>query len=123
MGNCFGCISGISRRKYDDGQCVLCCQSHVTKSRLKCGHVFCYQCLVNWSKIKLECPTCEQPFTQFRHQTIGSPENGKLFDQLYDCLTESDSVSSTGSFDDEDCVCFCLICLCISECMLAMNRR
>ncbi len=32
--------------------------------------------------MKLECPKCKQPFTEFRRQTIGSPENGK-FDQLY----------------------------------------
>jgi hypothetical protein len=34
------------------------------------------------SRVKLECPKCKQPFTEFRHQNIGSPENLK-FDQLY----------------------------------------
>ena len=67
---------------YDDGRCAICLESHVIKSKPECGHVFCFQCLVKWCRVKLECPTCKQPFTEFHNQAIGSPENGK-FDQKY----------------------------------------
>lgn len=52
---------------YDDGQCAICLNPHVNKSRPYCGHVYCFQCLVSWCRIKLECPTCKRPFTTFRH--------------------------------------------------------
>ncbi|KAI9557955.1 hypothetical protein GHT06_014707 [Daphnia sinensis] len=52
---------------YDDGQCAICLYPHVNKSRPYCGHVYCFQCLVSWCRIKLECPTCKKPFTTFRH--------------------------------------------------------
>ena len=85
MGNCLSCFGKLFSRlpnNYDDGQCAICLQPHKTKSQPKCGHVFCFQCLVDWSKIKRECPTCKQPFAKFRHQVIGSPETGK-YDQKY----------------------------------------
>lgn len=52
---------------YDDGQCAICLYPHVNKSRPYCGHVYCFQCLVSWCRIKLECPTCKKPFTTFKH--------------------------------------------------------
>ena len=60
------------RMDYDTGECAICLSPHVGKSRLNCGHVFCYQCLVEWCRVKLECPTCRQPFVNFVHQTEGS---------------------------------------------------
>ena len=69
-------------RNYDYGECAICLESHVTKAKPECGHVFCYECLVDWSTIKLECPTCRQPFTEFRHQAVGSPDTANL-DQVY----------------------------------------
>ncbi len=53
--------------KYDDGTCAICLSSHINKSTPDCGHVFCFRCLIDWCKIKLECPTCKQPFQNFRH--------------------------------------------------------
>lgn len=51
---------------YDTGQCPICLVSpQVNKSHPPCGHVFCYACLAEWCKVKLECPACKQKFTQF----------------------------------------------------------
>ena len=50
---------------YDDGQCAICLFPHVHKSKLCCGHVFCYQCLFNWCRVKLQCPTCRRSFNSF----------------------------------------------------------
>ncbi|XP_046459236.1 uncharacterized protein LOC124205768 [Daphnia pulex] len=54
-----------TRLDYDDGQCAICLGPHVKKSRTTCGHVFCLKCLVQWSRVKLECPTCKHPFDAF----------------------------------------------------------
>lgn len=63
---------------YDDGQCAICLGPHINKSLPGCGHVCCFQCLVEWSGIKLECPTCKKPFTFFYH-SIESPENKQIY--------------------------------------------
>nr|CAH0104572.1 unnamed protein product [Daphnia galeata] len=85
MGNCLSRYASRTTksdsRNYDDGECAICLESHVTKSQPECGHVFCYECLVDWSTIKMECPTCK-PFTEFRHQAVRSPDTAN-FDQLY----------------------------------------
>lgn len=63
----------MEQRNFDNGLCSICLGPHVNKSRPPCGHVCCFECLVDWCKIKLECPTCKQPFTSFIH-SIESPQ-------------------------------------------------
>ena len=65
--------------KYDDGICAICLGPHINKSNPDCGHVFCFRCLVDWCQIKLECPTCKQPFQNFRHNIHIRP----TCDQIY----------------------------------------
>ena len=50
---------------YDDGQCAICLSPQTCKSRLICGHVFCYKCILVWTKFKFECPLCKQRFNSF----------------------------------------------------------
>ena len=64
---------------YDDGTCAICLSSHVNKSTPNCGHVFCFRCLIDWCKIKLECPTCKQPFQNFRHTIQIRPTGDQIF--------------------------------------------
>jgi hypothetical protein len=73
-------ISGLESiaKIYDDGQCTICLGPHINKSLPECGHVYCFQCLVNWCGIKLECPSCKKPFTFFYH-TIQSPKDGQVY--------------------------------------------
>lgn len=54
-------------KNFDNNECAICLGPQVDKSRPDCGHVFCFQCLVDWSRIKLQCPTCKQPFVTFIH--------------------------------------------------------
>lgn len=61
--------SSGSMQNYDTGECAICMSPHVEKSRLNCGHVFCFNCLAEWCRVKLQCPTCRQPFANFVHQT------------------------------------------------------
>lgn len=60
---------------YDSGQCTICLGPQVDKSRPRCGHVFCFDCLKEWCRVKLECPTCRQPFTNFAHMITGTATN------------------------------------------------
>ena len=64
---------------YDEETCPICLEPHVNnKSRPDCGHVFCYQCLVDWCDIKLECPLCKQPFASFKH-SFQMPGNFQVY--------------------------------------------
>lgn len=73
-------ISGLESiaNIYDDGQCAICLGPHINKSVPDCGHVCCFQCLVEWSGIKLECPSCKKPFTFFYH-SIRSTEDRQIY--------------------------------------------
>ena len=66
--------SGSLWLHYDTGECAICMGPHEGKSRLNCGHFFCFQCLVEWSRVKWQCPTCRQPFAGFVHQSAGSTQ-------------------------------------------------
>ncbi|KAI9556324.1 hypothetical protein GHT06_018898 [Daphnia sinensis] len=74
---------------YDDDYCAICLGQHVSKSQPDCGHVFCYQCLFDWCKIKLECPSCKTPFSVFYH-SMNSPEGWQI------CIPENPMVSTDG---------------------------
>jgi hypothetical protein len=71
-------ITPTSSLNYDDGQCAICLEPHVNKSHLNCGHVFCFDCLVEWSKVKKQCPTCKRPFTSFLYG-IGSTDGQQIY--------------------------------------------
>lgn len=73
-------ISGsqLTTMIYDDGQCAICLGPHINKSLPDCGHVFCFQCLVDWCHIKLECPSCKKPFNYFYH-SIQSTEERRVY--------------------------------------------
>lgn len=68
---------------YDDGQCAICLGPHVKKSRTACGHVFCMKCLILWSQIKLECPTCKQSFDTTTCKRIKFPSDTLLLYTTY----------------------------------------
>ena len=71
--------SGPLRMNYDTGECAICMGPHEDKSRLNCGHFFCFQCLVEWCRVKLQCPTCRQPFADFVHQSAGSAQQEEVY--------------------------------------------
>ena len=52
---------------YDDGMCAICMGPHENKSLPSCGHVFCYECLAEWCRIRQICPMCNRPITSFKH--------------------------------------------------------
>lgn len=41
--------------------CVLCMDVRTNVSAIRCGHMFCYYCILDWLKTKNECPVCRDP--------------------------------------------------------------
>lgn len=40
----------------------------------ECQHRFCFVCLLEWSKVKLQCPLCKTPFKHIVH-SIKAPDD------------------------------------------------
>lgn len=60
-------IQRVEQRNYDHGECAVCLVSpQESKSRMVCGHVFCFDCINRWGQTsKWECPLCKQPIQSF----------------------------------------------------------
>lgn len=39
-------------------QCMLCLNTCKSETSTPCGHIFCWECIVDWSREKEECPLC-----------------------------------------------------------------
>lgn len=56
---------------FDDGVCPICYSApQVDQTIPPCGHVFCYQCLKDWSnksKYRATCPVCSSAFSEIVH--------------------------------------------------------
>lgn len=44
----------------DSRGCILCLTNMTDPSCLPCGHVFCWECITDWTKENPECPICRQ---------------------------------------------------------------
>lgn len=61
-------INNISIKLFDDGKCPICHSApQVNKTYPACGHVFCYQCLEDWSQHGRKCPVCKTEFSEIIH--------------------------------------------------------
>ncbi|XP_060520813.1 E3 ubiquitin-protein ligase Topors-like isoform X2 [Cylas formicarius] len=56
--NCAICLGSCSNKCFSDS----------------CSHEFCFKCLLEWSKIKAECPLCKQPFKSIIHNVNSTGE-------------------------------------------------
>ncbi|XP_057373342.1 E3 ubiquitin-protein ligase Topors-like isoform X2 [Daphnia carinata] len=84
-----------SGRSSPGSSCSICLGRHENKSYTNnCLHEFCFTCLLEWSKVKPECPLCKQAFTSIIHNVranheydehkipLVEPEEPDVFDQL-----------------------------------------
>ena len=53
------------QKDYSDGHCAICLAPLTNKSQLLCGHAFCYKCVMEWCRVKMQCPICKQNFNSF----------------------------------------------------------
>ncbi|XP_046568948.1 E3 ubiquitin-protein ligase Topors-like [Haliotis rubra] len=74
-----------------DPNCAICLSKLENKSFTdSCFHMFCFMCLLEWSKIKAECPLCKQPFKSIIH-------NVRSYDDYDQYHLEVDAVGTFGS--------------------------
>ena len=57
-----------ARPSSPEPDCAICLSKLENKSFTdSCFHMFCFVCLMEWSKVKAECPLCKQPFKSIVH--------------------------------------------------------
>lgn len=52
--------------KNGDPKCVLCLDYLKNVSLTQCGHLFCWECIMEWLGQREECPICREPLKQSR---------------------------------------------------------
>lgn len=72
----------------DFGKCAICLQkfpSNASKSYAsKCFHSFCFECLLEWSKVKYSCPLCKSDFDRIIYYIISRLEYKVYFMKIKD---------------------------------------
>lgn len=46
----------------ESGTCIICFNNYQKPNKIFCGHIFCYECIMNWSNQSNKCPICRQNF-------------------------------------------------------------
>ena len=74
--NCSICLGPLENKSFTDS----------------CFHMFCFVCLLEWSKVKAVCPLCKQAFKSIIHNVRSFQD----YDQ-YHLQTEAEAAASTGA--------------------------
>ncbi|EJU05371.1 peroxisome assembly protein per8 [Dacryopinax primogenitus] len=53
-------LSSLTPEQHSARRCVLCLEERTATAATACGHLFCWTCVVDWTREKPECPLCRQ---------------------------------------------------------------
>lgn len=85
-------IDSQSNRRSPDLSCSICLCAVENKAFTNaCCHTFCYECLVEWSRIRAVCPLCKKSFHSIIH-SFRSFDDYKLYQVPRGCASNSGNV-------------------------------
>ena len=53
----------ILEKNFENNECIICLEYMIKGDRVKileCGHMYHYDCIIEWFKRKRECPLCSK---------------------------------------------------------------
>lgn len=53
----------ILNKDFENSECIICLENMIKGERVKilgCGHMYHYDCIMEWFKRKRECPLCSK---------------------------------------------------------------
>ncbi|KZT60463.1 peroxisome assembly protein per8 [Calocera cornea HHB12733] len=53
-------LARLTAEQHGARRCVLCLEERTATAATACGHLFCWSCVVDWTREKPECPLCRQ---------------------------------------------------------------
>lgn len=59
-------LNDDEKEKRKENECVICLDTLKDMTAASCGHVFCYNCIVDWAKTKSICPICRKKIVKSR---------------------------------------------------------
>ncbi|KAK2720166.1 uncharacterized protein LOC136036706 [Artemia franciscana] len=62
----------VNNPEAEGGNCPLCMGSRRESAAVKCGHVFCWNCILEWLKTSQECPVCREEVKASRVMPIAN---------------------------------------------------
>lgn len=83
-------LSLVPRRSPTPEKCAVCLnnkQNDIIARIDSCSHTFCFDCILQWSKVRSICPLCKQPFSVITRERY----SGDIIEEIRIASTETRS--------------------------------